>query len=141
MIASVVKTIDGKAVTLSSVALDALRGALRGGVCLPGEPGYEEARTIWNAMIDRRPFVIVRAAGSCDVLRIVRLAAQQGLSLSVRGGPGQRNYWKSHDFVELADGLIDALRSAVRRLPSPQCEIFIGNLGGAINRVPVEATA
>jgi FAD/FMN-containing dehydrogenase len=55
--------------------------------------------------------------------------------------PGERNYWKSHDFVELADGLIDLLMNAVRRLPSPQCELFIVNLGGAVNRVPVEATA
>jgi FAD/FMN-containing dehydrogenase len=54
---------------------------------------------------------------------------------------GARNYWKSHDFVELADGLIDVLLGAVRRLPSSQSEIFIGNLGGAINRIPVEATA
>ena len=55
--------------------------------------------------------------------------------------PGARNYWKSHDFVELRDGLLDALLDAVRRLPSPECEIFIGHLGGAINRVPAEATA
>jgi FAD/FMN-containing dehydrogenase len=55
--------------------------------------------------------------------------------------PGERNYWKSHDFVELADGLTDELLDAVRRLPSPQCEIFVGHLGGAINRIPVGATA
>jgi FAD/FMN-containing dehydrogenase len=55
--------------------------------------------------------------------------------------PGRRNYWKSHDFVELQDGLLDALLDAVRRLPSPECEIFIGHLGGAINRVPAGATA
>jgi FAD/FMN-containing dehydrogenase len=54
---------------------------------------------------------------------------------------GERNYWKSHDFVELSDGLIDVLLDAVRNLPTPQCEIFIGNLGGAINRVAADATA
>ena len=379
----VVKTIDGKSVSLSSGALDALRGGLRGDLSLPGEAGYDEARTIWNAMIDKRPAAAVRAVGASDVIQTVRLAAQHGLLLSVRGGghniagnavcdgglmldlsrmgsvrvdpkartarvepgarladldketqafglatpvginsttgvagltlgggfgwlsrrygltvdnllsadvvtaagdlvhasetdhpdlfwairggggnfgvvtsfefrlhpvgpqviaglivhpfstakevlheyrrlvakapdelscwvvmrkapplpflpqevhgtevlvlalchagdpvagekavapfkaignpiadvvgpapyagwqtafdplltPGERNYWKSHDFVELADGLIDVLLNAVRRLPSPQCEIFIGNLGGAINRIPVEATA
>jgi FAD/FMN-containing dehydrogenase len=379
----VVKTNDGKSVSLSAEALDALRGGLRGALCLPGEAGYDEARTIWNAMIDKRPAAIVRAAGASDVLQTVRLAAQHRLVLSIRGGghniagnavcdgglmldlsrmtsvrvdpkartarvepgarladldketqafglatpvginsttgvagltlgggfgwlsrkfgltvdnllsadvvtaagelvraseadhpdlfwairggggnfgvvtsfelrlhpvgpmvtaglivhpfaaakevlneyrrlvakapdelccwvvmrkapplpflppevhgtevvvlalcyagdpaagekavapfkaigkpiadvvgpapfagwqtafdplltPGERNYWKSHDFVELSDGLIDVLLGAVRRLPSPQCEIFIGNLGGAINRVPVEATA
>src|SRR5262245_9254299 len=383
MAAIVVKSNDGKDVTLPTKTLGALRGGLRGSLCLPGEAGYDEARTIWNAMIDRRPAAIVRAAGASDVIQAVRLAAQHGLVLSVRGGghniagnavcegglmldlsrmtsvrvdpkartarvepgarladldkesqafglatpvginsttgvaglalgggfgwlsrkygltvdnllsadvvtaagelvrasqnenpdlfwalrggggnfgvvtsfefrlhpvgpqviaglivhpfasakqvlgeyrrlvakapeelccwavmrkapplpflpasvhgtevlvlalchsgdptagekavapfkaigkpiaehigpgpftawqtafdplltPGERNYWKSHDFVELPDGLIDALLNAVKRLPSPQCEIFIGNLGGAINRVPVEATA
>jgi FAD/FMN-containing dehydrogenase len=380
---SVVKTIYGDTRALSAGALEAFRGGLRGQLCLPGEAGYDEARTIWNAMIDRRPAAVVRAAGAGDVLHAVRLAAQHGLLLSVRGGghniagnavcegglmldlsgmaavridagarrarvepgarladfdreaqafglatplginsttgiggltlgggfgwlsrkhgltvdnliaadvvtaageivrasatehpelfwairggggnfgvvtsfdfalhpvgpqvtaglivhpfsaapavlreyrelvakapdelccwvvarkapplpflppevhgtevlvlalchagdlaagaeaaapfkaigtpiadvvgpmpyagwqaafdplltPGARNYWKSHDFIELGDGLIDVLLDAVRRLPSPQCEIFIGHLGGAINRVPVSATA
>jgi FAD/FMN-containing dehydrogenase len=379
----VVKTIDGKSISLAAGALDALRGGLRGGLSLPGEAGYDEARTIWNAMIDKRPAAVVRAVGASDVVQTVRLAAQHGLLLSVRGGghniagnavcdgglmldlsrmgsvrvdprartarvepgarlgdldretqafglatptginsttgvagltlgggfgwlsrthgltvdnllsadvvtaagnlvrasetdhpdlfwairggggnfgvvtsfefrlhpvgpqviaglivhpfssarevlgeyralvakapdelccwavmrkapplpflppavhgtevlvlalchagdlaagaaaaapfraigtpiadvvgptpfagwqtafdplltAGERNYWKSHDFVEISDGLIDVLLDAVRRLPSPQCEVFIGHLGGAINRVPVEATA
>jgi FAD/FMN-containing dehydrogenase len=55
--------------------------------------------------------------------------------------PGERNYWKSHDFVEIADGFIDVLLDAVGKLPSPDCEVFVGNLGGAINRVPADATA
>jgi len=55
--------------------------------------------------------------------------------------PGERNYWKSHDFVELSDGLLDVLLSAIMKLPTPHCEIFIGNLGGAVNRIPAEATA
>ena len=55
--------------------------------------------------------------------------------------PGQRNYWKSHDFVELDDGFIDLLVEYVGRLPSPDCEVFIGHLGGAVNRVPATATA
>jgi len=377
------RTLDGTTTSLSSNSLEAFRGALRGSLCLPGDDGYDEARTIWNAMIDRRPAAVVRAAGADDVVQTVRLAAQRGLLLSVRGGghniagnavcegglmldlsrmsavhvdaaarrgrvepgarladldaatqafglatpvginsttgiagltlgggfgwlsrkygltvdnlrsaevvtaagthvrasttshpdlfwalrggggnfgvatsfelglhpvgpqvtaglivhpfsqaravlaeyrklvdkapdelccwvvmrkapplpflptsvhgtevlvlalchagdvaagaeaaapfravgrpiadvvgptpyagwqtafdplltPGARNYWKSHDFVEMADGLVDVLLDAVRRLPSPECEIFIGNLGGAINRVPADATA
>jgi hypothetical protein len=55
--------------------------------------------------------------------------------------PGLRNYWKSHNFTELSDGLIDKVLHYAGRLPSPQSEIFLGQLGGAINRVPVEATA
>ncbi len=82
----VVKTIDGKHVSLSSEALDGLRGGLRGALCLPGDAGYDEARTIWNAMIDKRPAAVVRAVGANDVIQTVRLAAQHGLLLSVRGG-------------------------------------------------------
>ncbi len=55
--------------------------------------------------------------------------------------PGARNYWKSHDFKELGDGAINAIVDAIGRLPGPECEVFIGHLGGAINRVPVAATA
>lgn len=55
--------------------------------------------------------------------------------------PGARNYWKSHDFENLADGAIDAILDAVGRLPSPECEVFIAHLGGAIGRVAVDATA
>jgi FAD/FMN-containing dehydrogenase len=55
--------------------------------------------------------------------------------------PGARNYWKSHDLIELGDGAIDVLLDHALRLPTPECEVFIGNLGGAVNRVPVDATA
>ncbi|MDQ3058436.1 MAG: FAD-binding oxidoreductase [Pseudomonadota bacterium] len=45
--------------------------------------------------------------------------------------PGARNYWKSHNFSKLEDGLFDAVIAAIDTLPSPQCEIFFGALGGA----------
>jgi len=80
-----VKTIDGNRISLSTETLDALRGGLRGALCLPGEAGYDEARTIWNAMIDKHPAVVVRAAGASDVVQAVRLAAQHRLLLSIRG--------------------------------------------------------
>lgn len=55
--------------------------------------------------------------------------------------PGARNYWKSHNLSEIKDGLIDALLDAIDNLPSPQCEIFFGQIGAQTQRVPVEATA
>lgn len=55
--------------------------------------------------------------------------------------PGARNYWKSHDFTELNDGAIDAVIEYAGKLPSDQCEIFIAQLGGAMGRVPADATA
>jgi FAD/FMN-containing dehydrogenase len=54
---------------------------------------------------------------------------------------GARNYWKSHDFRELSDGLFAQLVEFAGRLPTAECEIFIANVGGAMARVPVEATA
>jgi len=55
-------------------------------MCMPGEPGYDEARTIWNAMVDRKPAAIVRAAGAADVLLTVRFAREHKLLLAIRGG-------------------------------------------------------
>ena len=55
--------------------------------------------------------------------------------------PGARNYWKSHNFTELSDGAIDSMIEYAGKLPSPQCEIFIGHIAGAANRVPSAATA
>jgi FAD/FMN-containing dehydrogenase len=55
--------------------------------------------------------------------------------------PGVRNYWKSHDFLELSDGLLDTLIKYVGTLPDPQTEVFIGQMGGATNRVAPDATA
>jgi FAD/FMN-containing dehydrogenase len=55
--------------------------------------------------------------------------------------PGARNYWKSHNFTELADGAIDALATYAGQLPSDQCEIFVALVAGAANRVPTAAMA
>ena len=55
--------------------------------------------------------------------------------------PGARNYWKSHNFRTLPDGLFDAIVEALGKLPSPECEIFIGAIGGATERPAPEATA
>ena len=55
--------------------------------------------------------------------------------------PGAYNYWKSHNFAELSDGLLDTLTGYAARLPTPECEIFIGQLGGATSRTPAGATA
>jgi FAD/FMN-containing dehydrogenase len=63
-----------------------LAAGLRGHVFTPGTPGYDQARTIWNAMIDKRPAVIARCASSADVQHAVRFARDQGLEIAVKGG-------------------------------------------------------
>ena len=55
--------------------------------------------------------------------------------------PGARNYWKSHNFTELADGALDSIVEFAGKLPSPQCEIFIGLIAGAPNRIAPDAMA
>lgn len=55
--------------------------------------------------------------------------------------PGARNYWKTHNFIELKDGAMDTMVEYAGKLPSPQCEIFIAYLEGKSNSVPVDAMA
>jgi FAD/FMN-containing dehydrogenase len=55
--------------------------------------------------------------------------------------PGARNYWKSHAFTRIDDGLIDTMVDAASRLPDDECEVAFAQLGGAINRKPADATA
>ena len=55
--------------------------------------------------------------------------------------PGARNYWKSHNFSELSDAAVDCMTTFARQLPSAHCEIFVGLIAGAPNRVPAEAMA
>ena len=71
---------------LSSELVSGLKSKLRGQVLQPGEAGYEAARKVWNAMIDRRPALIVKSAGAADVMDTVAFARDNGVLLSVRAG-------------------------------------------------------
>jgi FAD/FMN-containing dehydrogenase len=67
-------------------AVEDLRKSVRGAVLCPSEPGYDETRTIPNAMIDRRPAIIARCTGAADVIACVRFAREHNLLTSIRGG-------------------------------------------------------
>jgi FAD/FMN-containing dehydrogenase len=67
-------------------AVDALRGVVLGDVLVATDAGYDGARAVWNAMIDRRPAVIVRCTSTADVVAAVSFARDHGLPVSVRGG-------------------------------------------------------
>ncbi len=72
--------------TLAATAIDSLKGDVDGQVVLPEDDAYDAARTIWNAMIDKRPALIVRCASDSDVVRTVNFARDNELLLAVRGG-------------------------------------------------------
>jgi len=72
--------------TQSIANIDELRAAMDGEVTVPSDPGYDEARRVWNADIDRRPAVIARCASSADVVTAVGLARDSGLDVAIRSG-------------------------------------------------------
>src|SRR5215831_6602037 len=72
--------------TLSKAAIEQFGRDFRGQLLRPGETGYDAARTIWNAMVDKRPAMIARCAGVADVIRSINFARTHGLLLSIRGG-------------------------------------------------------
>nr|MDP2497370.1 FAD-binding protein [Candidatus Palauibacterales bacterium] len=69
-----------------SDAREALDARIRGEVLAPGDPGYGEARAVWNARVDRRPALLARCTSADDVAAGVDFARERGLPLSVRGG-------------------------------------------------------
>src|SRR4051812_6324327 len=78
--------LDGGTAEISPEVLQSFRTAFKGPVLTPDAAGYDETRKIWNAMIDRRPGLIVRCTGTVDVVQAVRFAREHRLLLSVRGG-------------------------------------------------------
>jgi hypothetical protein len=81
-----VQTMDAGSKAIAGETLDALRAKLRGSLCVPGDEGYDPARTLWNAMVDRRPGLVVRCLGASDVVNALKLAREQKLLVAVRGG-------------------------------------------------------
>jgi FAD/FMN-containing dehydrogenase len=79
------KTRDGATVILNGDVLEAFSQSLRGQVVTPQSSDYDEVRSIWNAMIDRRPGLIARCMGVEDVTNAVNLARDHKLFFSVRG--------------------------------------------------------
>src|SRR5947207_224834 len=72
--------------TVDQAAVTALRENLGGPLLQPADSGYDQARRIWNGMIDRRPSLIVQCAGVADVIAAVNFARQHQLLVAVRGG-------------------------------------------------------
>jgi len=71
---------------MTNATVEQLRERVRGAVIAAGDDGYDEARRVYNAMIDKRPRVVVRAANAGDVIAAVDFARENQLDLAVRGG-------------------------------------------------------
>jgi hypothetical protein len=81
-----VRTLGGGAVSMQKESLGSLIANLSGDLLLPGDPGYDQARQVWNGMIDRRPAMIARCKDSGDVVTAVNFARQHNILVAVRGG-------------------------------------------------------
>ncbi|HET8913403.1 MAG TPA: FAD-dependent oxidoreductase, partial [Ktedonobacteraceae bacterium] len=72
--------------TLEETVIQEFASRLRGELLRPGDAGYEEAQQVYNAMIKKRPALIVRCLDVADVIAAVNFAREQDLTLAVRGG-------------------------------------------------------
>jgi hypothetical protein len=73
-------------INISKETTENLKRRVKGQVVLPSDPNYDEVREIWNAMVERRPALIVRCAEANDVPQVISFARENGLEISIRGG-------------------------------------------------------
>jgi FAD/FMN-containing dehydrogenase len=104
-------TTKGELATLGNEELEALQALVRGCVILPTSETYETARKIWNAMIDRRPALIVQCTGHADVVQAVKFARKHNLRVTVRSGGHQFAGRSIYDNCMLID--LSKLRSVM----------------------------
>ncbi len=83
---TVVSRYTGGVVEMAPGHIEELRTRLRGEIVLPGDTGYDKARTVWNATIDKRPALIARCADVSDVVETVKFARRRDILVSVRCG-------------------------------------------------------
>ncbi|WP_250123826.1 FAD-binding oxidoreductase [Chroococcidiopsis sp. CCMEE 29] len=81
-----VTTTTGEETVLEEAVVEALKSSLRGELLRPGDAGYDDARPVWNGMIDRYPALIARCTGESDVITTVNFARTHNLLVAVRGG-------------------------------------------------------
>ena len=77
---------QGAVVTLDRETVDRLSAGLQGDLITPDDAGYDDARTLYNAMIDKHPALIVRCANAADVAAAVAFARRNQLDIAIRGG-------------------------------------------------------
>jgi len=96
-----IERLDGGKTEIAVAAFEELRTAFRGSLIAAGDDKFDEARKVWNGMIDRRPRLIAQCAGAADVIAAVNFARTHGLLVAVRGGG---HSWPGHSVCD--DGLM-----------------------------------
>ena len=110
-----------------------LKGKIRGPLFRPGDAGYDEARSVWNAMIDRRPALIARCLGVSDVIACVNAARDRGMPFSIKGG--------GHNIAGLAvcdDGLMIDMSSMRGVWVDPERRVARAQAGCLLGDVDAE---
>jgi FAD/FMN-containing dehydrogenase len=79
-------SLEGREKEIAQERIDALKMQIKGPLLCPGDAGYDDSRTVWNAMHDRKPALIVRCLGVADVIACVRFAREHGVLLTIKGG-------------------------------------------------------
>ncbi|AXI55089.1 6-hydroxy-D-nicotine oxidase (plasmid) [Pseudoseohaeicola sp. NH-UV-7] len=80
------QTLNGERMSIGEEAINDLETAMRGRLLRKDHPDYDNARRIWNGMIDKQPALIAECTGTADIITAVQFAAEHGLLTSVRGG-------------------------------------------------------
>ena len=104
--------------TLDDTAVEELRKAFDGELVQPADAAYDAARRAWNAMVDKRPALVVRPRGTADVVAAIRFARRHDLEVAVRcGGHGASGHAVSEGGIVIDLGLMRAVRvdSTARR--------------------------
>jgi FAD/FMN-containing dehydrogenase len=104
--------------------LDQLRSQVRGEILTPASRGYDNARRLWNGMIDRRPAVIARCTSAADVSAVVRFAAREEIFPAIRAG--------GHNVAGLAsvdDGLVIDVSTMKRITVDPVARTAVSEMG------------
>jgi FAD/FMN-containing dehydrogenase len=81
-----VKSMDGGEIDLKQDIVDNLKLRLKGQVLISGDVGFEESRTVWNGMIDKKPAIVVRCLGTADIIACVQFVREHNLLLCIKGG-------------------------------------------------------
>ena len=108
---------------VATAPFEELAAAVRGDLITPADPGYDRARAVYNAMIDKHPAAIVRCRDTADVIACVRFAREHGVEIAVRGGghnAGGLGVWDDAlviDLSQLRSTTVDPENHTVRADP------------------------